>query len=467
MALWTLAEVCAAVGVAVPVGADGALAIDGVSIDSRTVGKGELFVALKGTPGGGFISSFASAGDGHDHVKSAVDKGAAAVLVDHVIEGAEVPQIIVAETHMDGLWKLGAAARARFAGKVIGLTGSAGKSGTKEFLGAMLDAPRSSASYNNFWGVPLTLARLEARGTGHGDGYAVVEMGMNQPGEMGRLSELVKPDVALVVNVLPVHLEKIGSLAAIAREKLAVADGLVPGGVRVLPEALAPEMDAVRFAVDEGSAAEVCVGGWHVHGADWHVTMDIDGEVVGFMLREGAPHRLWNLAAACAAAHAAGFDDWDAAAERVAEVGVMVGRGTAEVVGGVTVIDDSFNGNPASVRAALESLKARPVSGRRFALLGEMVELGDEAPIYHAGLADACEGLDGVYLVGGMMTHLAGALPGSVLLGYWPDEKTFKVEDFVKTLQAGDAVVVKASKKIFYVHQVVKRLKTALMEQVK
>ncbi|PIZ30522.1 MAG: UDP-N-acetylmuramoylalanyl-D-glutamyl-2, 6-diaminopimelate--D-alanyl-D-alanine ligase, partial [Alphaproteobacteria bacterium CG_4_10_14_0_8_um_filter_53_9] len=234
--LWTLGEICGALGVAVPSESDAGLAVTGVSIDSRTVVAGDVFVALKGTPGGGFVSSFGSAGDGHDYVKMAIEKGTVAVIVDHEMAGVTVPQIVVPCTHMEGLWKLGEAARTRFEGLVIGLTGSAGKSGTKELLAALLDAPASVGSYNNFWGVPLTLARLDPLAK-----FAVLEMGMNQVGEMARLSALVRPHVAVVVNVLPVHLEHIGSLEGIRQEKLSIAAGLVEEGLLVLPEGLSAQ----------------------------------------------------------------------------------------------------------------------------------------------------------------------------------------------------------------------------------
>ena len=210
--LWTVAEVARALGIPekfpdTP--------IDFVTQDSRLVKPGSLFVALSGTPSGGFISSFASARDGWEFAANAQGAGCAAMIVPHKIEGVTVPQLVVKDTLIDGLWALGRAARARFKGPVIGLTGSAGKTSTKEFIAAYPRAFASPSSFNNFWGVPLTLC--------NGDPSAsawVVEMGMNQVGEIARLSELTRPTVALVVNVQPVHLEKLGSLEAIRREKV-------------------------------------------------------------------------------------------------------------------------------------------------------------------------------------------------------------------------------------------------------
>src|SRR5919201_4781019 len=228
--IWTVAEVARALGIA---GSFPDTAIDFVTQDSRLVKPGSLFVALSGTPSGGFVSAFASARDGWEFADKAEAAGAVAMIVPHEIAGIRIPQIIVKDTLIDGLWALGRAARARFNGPVIGLTGSAGKTSTKEFIAAYPNAFASPSSFNNFWGVPLTLA--------NGDPAAsvwVVEMGMNQVGEISRLSELSRPTVALVVNVQPVHLEKLCSLEAIRREKVSIASGLPEDGVLVVPAGL-------------------------------------------------------------------------------------------------------------------------------------------------------------------------------------------------------------------------------------
>ncbi len=216
--LWTIAEVARALGLP---GEFPDTPIDFVTQDSRLVKPGCLFVALSGTPSGGFISSFASARDGWDFADKAQAAGAVAMIVPHRIDGVSVPQLIVKDTLIDGLWTLARAARARFNGPVIGLTGSAGKTSTKEFLAAYPAAYASPSSFNNFWGVPLTLCNASPKAS-----VWVVEMGMNQIGEIARLSELTQPTVALVVNVQPVHLEKLGSLEAIRREKVSIAQGL-------------------------------------------------------------------------------------------------------------------------------------------------------------------------------------------------------------------------------------------------
>jgi UDP-N-acetylmuramoyl-tripeptide--D-alanyl-D-alanine ligase len=453
MPLWTIAEVARALGVA---GEFPNAAIDFVTQDSRLVKPGCLFVALSGTPSGGFISSFASARDGWEFADKAEASGAVAMIVPHVIAGVSVPQIVVKDTLIDGLWGLARAARARFSGPVIGLTGSAGKTSTKEFLGAYPAAYASPASFNNFWGVPLTLCNASP-----GASVWVVEMGMNQTGEIARLSELTRPTVALVVNVQPVHLEKLGSLEAIRREKVSIAVGLPKDGVLVLPtDVVAPEWSGkvVRF----GDASEVKVLGHTAQGESWEVSAEVDGKKITFSLTPGAPHRLENALAALASAHAAGLNA-AALATELNQVGIMTGRGVEQTADGVTVIDDSFNGNPASMVAALGSLKARPVqSGRRIAILGDMLELGADAPAYHEKLAGDLPGLDGVYCVGPLMRHLYDLVPAGRALGWHEDPATLDPQKIAALLRGGDVVVVKGSKKMFWVNKFVPRLLAAL-----
>ena len=451
--IWTVAEVARALG------ADGSFPetpIDFVTQDSRLVKPGSLFVALSGTPSGGFVSAFASARDGWEFADKAEASGAVAMIVPHEIAGIRIPQIVVNDTLIDGLWGLARAARARFNGPVIGLTGSAGKTSTKEFLAAYPHAYASPSSFNNFWGVPLTLcnARRDAS-------LWVVEMGMNQRGEIARLSELTRPTVALVVNVQPVHLEKLGSLEAIRHEKVSIALGLPEDGVLVLPAGLkASEWKGkvVRF----GEHAEVHEVAHRPHGESWQVVAMIGKKELAFSLTPGAPHRVQNALAALAAIRAAGLDPATLAI-KLDRVGIMTGRGVEQTIGGITVIDDSFNGNPASVAAALQSLQARNVTGgRRIAVLGDMLELGDDAPDYHTALAKHLDGIDAVYCVGPLMRHLYDVLPSGKGLGWHDDPATLKPGEVANLLQAGDVVVVKGSKKMFWVNKFVPGLVAAL-----
>jgi UDP-N-acetylmuramoyl-tripeptide--D-alanyl-D-alanine ligase len=452
--LWTIAEIARALGVS---GDFPATAIGSVTQDSRLVKPGSLFVALSGTPSGGFVSNFASARDGWAFAANAQAAGAAAMIVPHRIDGISVPQLVVRDTLIDGLWALARVARARFAGPVIGLTGSAGKSSTKELIAAYPGAYASPGSFNNFWGVPLTLCNADPRAA-----LWVVEMGMSEAGEIWRLSELTQPRVAMVVNVKPVHLEKLGSLEAIRREKLSIARGLPKHGTLVLPEGLEAgnwNGAIVRF----GEKAEVHELDHQARGESWDVRAEVRGKAVRFSLTPGAPHRVQNALAALAAIDAAGLDATKLAAE-LGHVGIMTGRGLEQTAGGALVIDDSYNGNPASMAAALESLKARcPVAeGRRIAIIGDMLELGAEARAYHEELVKHLPGIDGVYCVGTLMQHLFDRLPEGQGLGWHEDPATLDPLAIAGLLRRGDVVVVKGSKKIFWVNKFVPRLVAAL-----
>jgi UDP-N-acetylmuramoyl-tripeptide--D-alanyl-D-alanine ligase len=451
--LWTIAGVARALGLP---GKFPETSIDFVTQDSRLVKPGCLFVALSGTPSGGFVSSFASSRDGWEFAADAQAAGAGAMIVPHTIDGVSVPQLVVQDTLLDGLWALARAARARFKGPVIGLTGSAGKTSTKEFIAAYPQAFASPSSFNNFWGVPLTLCNANPHAS-----VWVVEMGMNQAGEIARLSELTRPTVALVVNVQPVHLEKLGSLEAIRHEKTSIAQGLPNHGVLVLPVGIdAPEWNGKIIRFGEGS--EVRELKHAARGESWDVHAEVSGSKVEFSLTPGAPHRLQNALAALASVHAAGLDE-AALAKKLGTVGVMTGRGVEQTAGGAVLIDDSFNGNPASMVAALDSLKARPIKGgRRLAILGDMLELGAEAPAYHEELASHLAGIDGVYCVGPLMRNLYDLLPAGKGLGWHENPATLEPQQVARLLRSGDVVVVKGSKKMFWVNKFVPRLVAAL-----
>jgi UDP-N-acetylmuramoyl-tripeptide--D-alanyl-D-alanine ligase len=451
--LWTIAEVARALGLS---GKYPEASIDFVTQDSRLVRPGSLFVALSGTPSGGFVSSFASARDGWEFSANAEAAGAVAMIVPHRIAGLRIPQLVVKDTLLDGLWALARAGRRRFNGPVIGLTGSAGKTSTKEFIAAYPDAYASPSSFNNFWGVPLTLCNANPRAT-----LWVVEMGMNQAGEISRLSDLTQPSVALVVNVQPVHLEKLGSLEAIRREKLSIVRGLPEHGVLVLPAGIdAPEWSGKMLRFGDGSGVRELRH--TASGESWRVSAEVCGKPLEFSLTPGAPHRAQNALAALAAVHAAGLDE-TALARELGKVGIMSGRGVEQAVGGTTLIDDSFNGNPASMVAALDSLKARPMqNGRRIAVLGDMLELGAEAPSYHEALAEHLTGIDGVYCVGPLMHHLYDRLSPGQALGWHENPATLEPRQIAALLNEGDVVVVKGSKKMFWVNKFVPRLVAAL-----
>jgi UDP-N-acetylmuramoyl-tripeptide--D-alanyl-D-alanine ligase len=457
MALWSAAEIAAATGGT----ASADFLCSGVATDSREVGDGTLFVALKG-----------ESMDGHAFVEQAFAAGASAVLVDRPVDG---PHVLVADTFA-ALQALAAHARARTGAKVIGVTGSVGKTGVKEAIWAALDrasrgaAHRSLKSYNNHVGVPLSLARMPARSA-----YGVFEMGMNHAGEIAALSPQVRPHVAVITAIAPAHIENLGSMEAIADAKAEIFLGLEPGGVAIIP-ADTPHYGQLRAAAERLGVTVVSFG--LAAGADVRLLDAVaapgGGSLVTAELRaaDGTTRRLcytvaspgehWvaNSLAVMAAVRAAGAD-LGAAGLALAEMEGLAGRGarsTVVVPGGTAlVIDESYNANPASMRATLASL-ARTPARRRIAVLGSMKELGDFAPGLHAALAAPLveAGVDHALLVGPEMAALAEELgkAGACPLGTVPafahcgDCDAAIAALAALGLKDGDAVLVKGSNSV-------------------
>ncbi|MBP1804619.1 UDP-N-acetylmuramoyl-tripeptide--D-alanyl-D-alanine ligase [Rubellimicrobium aerolatum] len=451
MSLWTAGEAVTATGGT----ATGGWAAEGVSIDTRTLRPGDLFVALS------------AARDGHEFVAQALDKGAAAALVSRIPEGvaADAPLLVVPDV-LRGLEDLGRAARARTGARVVAVTGSVGKTSTKEMLRAALATQgkvhAAEASYNNHWGVPLTLARMPADAR-----WAVIEIGMNHPGEIAPLAQQARPHVALVTTVGAAHLEAFGSLDGIAEEKGSVCEGLEPGGVAVLP-ADAPQLPILRACAAKAGARVVTFGmaaGAHHRLLDAQVTA---GATVGRarvwrtpihvkVATEGR-HFALNALGALAAVQALGGDR-ALALNGLAAWAPPKGRGGRETVawgdGTVTLIDDAFNANPASMAAGLAVLAGlepedgtgRIRRGRRIAILGDMLELGAGEAALHAGLADdpAMEAVHVVHCVGPRMRALHEALPGDKR-GERAETPEALAAGLRRLLDAGDIVLVKGSK---------------------
>lgn len=430
----------------------------GVSIDSRTLQPGDLFVALK------------DARDGHDFVARALEKGAAAALVNRVPHGVspDAPLLIVPEVQR-ALEGLGAAARARTGAKVVGVTGSAGKTSTKEMLRAILSGQgpthAAEASYNNHWGVPLTLARMPADAR-----FAVIEIGMNHPGEIAPLARLARLDVALVTTVAPAHLEAFDSVAGIAHEKASIFDGLVAGGAAIFNADI--EWTPV-LAAEAAAVGAVPVAFGTVEAADFRLLEArlCDEATVCRATRRGEPilykvaspgrHFALNALAALAVAEALGADPMIAAHD-LGRWEPPVGRGQRErIVLDIVeetyfdLIDDAFNANPASMAAALDVLiAARPTDGigrvgggRRIAILGDMLELGPTEAALHAGIA-LHPGLAAVHLihcVGPRMRALHDALPRGQR-GDWVETALDLAARARSLVDAGDILLVKGSK---------------------
>jgi UDP-N-acetylmuramoyl-tripeptide--D-alanyl-D-alanine ligase len=453
MTLWTASDAAQATG--------GRSTTDwqanGVSIDTRTLQPGDLFVALKDVR------------DGHDFVAQALAKGAAAALVSHIPEDvpATAPLLIVPDV-LQALAALGAAARARTAARVVGITGSVGKTSTKEMLRAILSGQgkthAAEASYNNHWGVPLTLARMPADAR-----FAVIEIGMSNPGEIAPLAALARLDVALVTTVAPAHLEAFESIEGIAHEKASIFDGLVPGGTAIFNADVATTPILRAKAASAGRALSFGT----TAGADWQLvetrlTDDTTvvrathaGQAILFKVASPGRHFALNALAALAAAEALGADPTISACD-LGQWQPPPGRGQRERITLDLVdetffdlIDDAFNANPASMAAALDVLiAARPTDGigrvgggRRIAILGDMLELGATEAALHAAIA-AHPGLAAVHVihcVGPRMKALHDALPRAQR-GEWVPAATDLVPRARHLIDAGDILLVKGSK---------------------
>lgn len=435
-------------------------AATGVSIDTRTLQPGDLFVALKDVR------------DGHDFVAQALEKGAAAALVSRVPEGVPADALLlVVPDVLEGLRGLAAFARARTAAKVVGVTGSVGKTSTKEMLRATLSGQGTThaaeASYNNHWGVPLTLARMPADAA-----FAVIEIGMNHPGEIAPLARLARLDVAVITTVAPAHLEAFESIAGIAHEKASIMDGLHAGGTAILPADLAVTPILLQKAAQVG--AKVVTFGTSP-GVDWHlddaqVTPDATiihathaGQTRLFKVMSPGRHFAANALAVLAVAEALGLDGAVAACD-IARWAPPPGRGTREriVLDPVDethfdLIDDAFNANPASLAASLDLLAVtvpedgvgRFGAGRRIAVLGDMLELGQTELALHAAVADhpALAQVSVVHCVGPRMRALWDRLPRGKR-GEWVESADELLPRARSLVDAGDVVLVKGSKGI-------------------
>ncbi|MBA4224667.1 MAG: UDP-N-acetylmuramoylalanyl-D-glutamyl-2, 6-diaminopimelate--D-alanyl-D-alanine ligase [Methylobacterium sp.] len=447
--LWTGARLIEAMGARAqgPVPA----AVTGASIDTRTLEPGDAFFAITG-----------EARNGHDFVAAALDKGAALAVVDEAHAGsfpADARLAIVPDV-LRGMEKAGVARRAELSARVIAVTGSVGKTGTKEALRLVLSRQGKThapvASYNNHWGVPLTLTR-----TPRDVRYGVYEIGMNAPGEILPLAKMVQPDVAVITTIQPVHLAAFESLEGIAREKAAIFNGLKAGGTAII-NADIPQTGLLRelalaagagrvVSFGESEAADVRLLGCSLKPDVSTAEANVMGRPVTYKLGSPGKHIVLNSLAVLAAAEALGAD-LALAALALGDLTPPSGRGARQVLhapaGPFTLIDESYNGNPASMRAAIENLGRMPVSGRgrRIAVLGDMLELGETAPELHKGLADAVtgNGIDLVFACGPLMRSLYDALPSHRRGAYAAQASS--LEPYVlDAVRAGDVVTVKGS----------------------
>jgi UDP-N-acetylmuramoyl-tripeptide--D-alanyl-D-alanine ligase len=426
-------------------------AVSGLSIDSRTIAMGDAYFAIKG-----------DIHDGHDFVAAALKAGAGLAVVEAAQRHkfADDAPLLVVEDVLAGLVDLARAARARLGAKVIAVTGSVGKTSTKEALRRVLGAQgpthASAASFNNHWGVPLSLARCPASVR-----FAIFEIGMNHSGEIEPLVKLVRPQIAIITTVEPVHLEFFAGIEAIADAKAEIFAGVEPGGAVVLnrdnPQYARLARRAkklgikriVSFGADKKSEARLLDLSLHPDCSAVHAR--ILGHDVTYKLGVPGRHMAMNSLAVLAAAALAGAD-LARAALSLSQFEPAAGRGVRRILevasGEATLIDESYNANPASMAAALNVLGQAQVGpkGRRIAVLGDMLELGPTGPALHNGLLEAIKTnhIDLVYCCGPLMRNLWDALSTGKRGGYAESAAALEAQA-VSAIRAGDAIMVKGS----------------------
>ena len=424
--------------------------VNGISIDSRTLGKGDAFFAIKGENR-----------DGHDYVDNALKGGAGLAVVarDQRDRFAGAPLLIVSDV-LEALRDLARAARARMHGRVIAVTGSVGKTGTKEALRLALstdgETHASIASYNNHWGVPLSLARCPASVK-----YAIFEIGMNHAGEITPLVGMVRPDIAIITTIAASHLGHFKSLDDIAEAKAEIFSGVVAGGAAIInqdsPYYEALKSRATRHGIKNiigfGKHEQAAVRLKHValHPTCSCISADVLGDEVTFKLGVPGAHMALNSLAVLAAVKLAGAD-LALACMALADAAPAKGRGGQQLLqtphGDILLIDESYNANPESMAAALNLLStvSKSRKGRKVAVLGDMLELGQFSQDMHKGLAKLLDeaGIDLLYSAGPMMRHLWDAIPQS-RRGLHAETSSGLVEALITALKAGDSVVIKGS----------------------
>jgi UDP-N-acetylmuramoyl-tripeptide--D-alanyl-D-alanine ligase len=447
--LWTSHHMAAAMRAA----ASGTLprAITGISIDSRTIAIGEAYFAIKG-----------DVHDGHAFVEAALKAGAALAVVE-TAQRERFPidaPLLVVDDVLAGLVDLARASRARLNAQVVAITGSVGKTSTKEALWRVLAAQgethASVASFNNHWGVPLSLARCPASVR-----FAIFEIGMNHAGEIEPLVKLVRPHVAVITTVEPVHLEFFAGIEAIADAKAEIFEGLEPGGAVVLNRDNPHFARLQRRAKKLGISRIVSFGAHKksdarlidvsLHPACSAVHAELLGHDLTYKLGMPGRHMAMNSLAVLAAASLAGAD-LALAGLALSQAQPAAGRGVRHVLevghGEATLIDESYNANPASMAAALDVLGAASIGpqGRRIAVLGDMLELGPTGAELHRGLIEAVKAnhIDLVYCCGPLMRHLWDALSSGKRGGYAESAVALESQ-VVAAIRGGDAIMVKGS----------------------
>lgn len=429
----------------------GSWSATGISIDTRTLQEGDLFVALKGENG-----------DGHAFVKSAIEKGAVAAVVSKEIEGISQDKLLIVADTLKAMEALGKASRERSGAKVIGITGSVGKTGTKEMLatafGVQGQTQASIKSYNNHWGVPLSLASMHA-----GTDYGIFEMGMNHPGEISPLTKMVKPDIAIITTIAPVHIEHFDNgIDGIVSAKAEIFEGVATGGVAILnrdsehfdalkEKAESKKLQVYSFGEHEKADARMLDCLEAANGT--RTKAIIDGEEVQYNLQIAGRHIACNALAVLLAVKLTG-GDIQKAAGAIARQEPIIGRGKRELIeiyekeNPITLIDESYNASPLAMSAAFKVLALIDPGrgGRRIAVLGDMLELGPDSGKMHADLALPLKAanVDLVYTCGKHMKKLYEQLPANQR-GEHKETSKELAQIVPEVLIPGDVVMVKGS----------------------
>jgi len=447
--LWSSTEAAKATGGV----AKGVWAATGVSIDTRTLQRGDLFIAIRG-----------DAMDGHKFAADALAKGAAAVVIDHELEGVPTDKSLMVADTFKAMQDLGMAARARSGAKIIGVTGSVGKTGTKDMLGRAFSAlgytHYSEKSLNNHWGVPLSLSRMDA-----GCDYGVFEMGMNHANEIAPLSQMVRPHVAIITTIAPVHTEHFpDGLHGIAKAKAEIFSGMDAHGIAILNRDN-PEFELIANEAKRQGIQKIFSFGTHkdadarlieclVANNGTRIKAVILGEEYRFIMKDAGPHNATNALSVLMAVHLMG-GDVEKAITALRDIEPTAGRGKREYLNigdannSVTLIDESYNASPVAMQAAFKvmALIDPGRGGRRIAILGDMYELGANSEKMHRDLAMPLKaaGIDLVYTCGPLMKNLYDALPEQNR-GAHRDESQELAQIVPDVLVPGDVVLVKGSR---------------------
>ena len=446
--LWTWNELCHSLGLHAQHGPD----INGIHFDSRLIQTGDLFLPLPGDPGPRFQVAVRTGRDGHDYISSAVENGAVGLIASRDIESS-VPTLRVKDS-IDALWAIGKYRRHQIDCSAIAITGSSGKTTLKTFLQSTTDGFSAQGSFNNYIGLPLSLAV-----TPKDTKVAIYEIGTNHPGEIAPLSRLAHPNVVVVLNVLPVHIGHFKDLDALEKEKFSIVEGLSNSGCVVLPYSLKDtkyiDKPARRLTFGFEDKADISIK--HERGNWFEFKRENEGvrvEVPG-----GGHHRAESVAACGAVLSSLGQSL--KCLQRLKNT-LPKGRGNSIEINEVTIIDDSYNANPTSMIAALRELRKRPATGRRIAVLAQMNELGIHAQKLHESIAPEIGDVEVLYCVGSLMRHLYEIVDSPKEKYFYEHVSADLLDHLVCTLNQNDVVLVKGSNSFFWQANFVQNLRKSL-----